>query len=616
MIKFLAYEGHCAGDCFRNAAVAANCNHMDIKEKSFVEKIKLSCLVIFWGIILFHLINNYFWLKFSTEIAGDDVSCHLFYQLKFFNIFKHIINNDVFSFSIKSKQLLELFNTPFSSAANIYWPNLVYFISSLLNLFAGNSLFVTRFTMSVFLLVLMISTYFIAKDALNKQAGLLAMFLVSMYPLVFESSRQYSLDLPLAAMVALSIFFMLRTGYFANSFYSILLGIFAGLAILIKGQFVLFFIWPFLLILSKYILKNNRPSLKVLFNISLFILISLFIASLWWHNKAGLILKELNMHVASRQKFLENHEIGAIYSLKFYLYHLKSLFLNSISIPLAIPFFMALFYLPKLKIKYKVILLMWIVMPFILFSCFFVIKHDRFLMPILPPVAILSSCAIWHINNRKARTLLLSLLVSTAIIIYFVFSYFYLYCPEQNCIRIGEKRILTGVKSSSYGTRFAYDSGKTKLTKEAVEIIAGDYGSRNNCRIGTIVSSGHMNSYETLYWLYYWNSELYVADWLEPYYSFYENLPYFNYLIFISYEEDGLAWPKREKFLAMLEKRKMINLRLYKTYSGWSDNLNRLFSSDKEFVLLDRLRFSNGLCWYIYKKNPTVSLGNYKLGQK
>ncbi|MFA4989405.1 MAG: glycosyltransferase family 39 protein [Candidatus Omnitrophota bacterium] len=575
---------------------------MQIKKKSFVETIKLPCLVIFWSIILFHLINNYFWLKFSTEIAGDDVSCHLFYQLKFYNIFKHILNNDLLSFSIKSGQLLELFNTPLSYVANIYWPNLVYFISSLFGLYAGNSLFVARFSMFVFLLVLMLSTYFIAKDALHKQAGLLAMFLVSMYPLVFESSRQYSLDLPLAAMVALSIFFMLRTGYFANSFYSLLLGISAGLALLMKGQFVLFFIWPLLLILSRYILKNNRPSLKVVFNISLFILIALLIASLWWGNKVGMILKGLHTHLASRQKFLENHEIGAIYSLKFYLYHFKSLFFNSIGTLLAIPFFASLFYFPKLKIKYKIILLTWIVIPFILFSCFFVIKHDRFLMPLLPPVAILSSCAIWHIKNRKVRALLLSLLISVAIIIYFAFSYFYLYCPKRHCIRIGQETILTGVKSSSYGTRFAYDSEKIKLTKEAVEIIAKDYGGRNNCRIGTIVSSGHMNSYETIYWLYYWNSELYVADWLEPYYSFYENLPYFNYLIFISYGEDGLIWPKREEFLTMLEKSRMMNLRLYKTYSGWSDNLSRLFSSDKEYLLLDTLKFSNGLCWYIYKR--------------
>jgi hypothetical protein len=223
-------------------------------------------------------------------------------------------------------------------------------------------------------------------------------------------------------------------------------------------------------------------------------------------------------------------------------------------------------------------------------------------MPILPPIAVLSSCAIWQINNRKPRDLLLSLLVITAMIIYFVFSYFYLYCPQKNCIRAGKRIILTGVSSSSYGSSLIYDSEKIELTKRAVDLITEDYGNRKNYKLGTIMSSGHLGSNEVFYWLYYWNNELYVTDWLESYNSFYKELLSFDYLIFVSYEEDGFVWPEREKFLAMLEKRKAINLNLCKTFEGWNDNFNRLCSSGKEFVLLDTLKFSNGLCWYIYKR--------------
>jgi len=575
---------------------------MNIKKRFVIGKTELAFLALFWGIILFQLINNYLWLKSCTEIIGVDVANHLFYQLKFFNIFKHIVDNGAFSIFVRFKDLLGLLNTPISAAANIYWPNFVYLISSVFGLCAGNSLFTVRFTVSIFLLVLMVSTYFIAKDTVNKQAGLLAMFLVSIYPLVFESSRQYSLDLPLAALVTLSIFFLMRTNYFTNSFYSILLGVSAGTAMLIKGQFILFFIWPFLLILSRYISKNNKLSLKVLFNLSLFMFIALLVASLWWGNKMETAFKEFNLHVASRQKFLENYAVYAIYSPEFYFFHLKSLFLNSISIPLAIPFWVSFFCILKLKIKYKLILLAWIVIPFILFSCCFVIKHDRFLMPILPPIAIFSSCVIWQINNKKLRGALLALLVITAMVIYFVFSYFYLYCPQKNCIRAGKRIIFTGVSSSSYGSSLTYDSEKIALTKKAVDLITEDYGNRQNYKLGTILSSGHLGSNEVFYWLYYWNNELYVADWLESYNSFYKELLCFDYLIFVSYEEDGFVWPEREKFLAMLEKRRVINLNLIKTFEGWNDNFNRLCSLGKEFVLLDTLKFSNGLCWYIYKR--------------
>ncbi len=201
----------------------------------------ISFSLLFICIVFFHFLNNYLWLKHTNAIAGMAVPNHLLNQLKFHHYFNSIILIPDIPIFSKIFRVIHLFNTSMYVPVNIGWPNFVYLCSTFFSLFFGNSLLLIKLTQFVYFFILFFSTYAIAKKIADRKTGLLAMFLVSMYPLIFESSRQYSLDFPLAAFIALSIYLLLKTNYFTNFQYSCFLGISCGIAMLIKGQFILFF---------------------------------------------------------------------------------------------------------------------------------------------------------------------------------------------------------------------------------------------------------------------------------------------------------------------------------------------------------------------------------------
>lgn len=552
----------------------------------------------FWLIILFHTINNFIWLRDNTGIRGIDVSNHLFFQLRFNHMLNNILSDPHIFFLGKLKNFLQLMNTPMSSPNNIYWPNFVYLSSTVFSLFFDNSLFIIKMTMLIYFLTVLFSTYFIAKTILDRQLGIIAMFLVSMYPLIFESSRQYSLDFPLTAIVTLSVVLLLKTVYFTNTFFSVLLGIVSGIGMLIKGQFILFFIWPLMIILSSVIFrKSENKNLKIiLLNIIIFFAIATAIALFWWFNKVGNSGRGFIEHIASNNKFLESGNINKMHSLDFYLYHLRALVSSSIGYLLSVVFIISLFYLVKRRLQYKILLMTWMLIPFALFSLLFVIKHDRFLMPILPAVAIVSALGIRQLKNKVLKTSVMVFMISASLMQYFGLSYFYgRYKYNAKIMKIPP----IFHNRTYYAATPYYDSEKINLTKEAADTITKDYGRKGKCKIGTIVFSGHMATYEVLYWLYYWNNDFEVMDWLENYTFFSQALPNLRYLILISYVDDGFIWPRGDNFLALVSRYRV--LKIFESYPDWQENFKKLSAAEPNFCMLKKIEFANGICWYIYK---------------
>jgi hypothetical protein len=197
-------------------------------------------------IVCFHLINNFIWLAQDNSMFGFDVPNHLYRQSEFHGIFKELVSSASGGLLFKAGKFLRLMHSPMASADCVYWPNLLYLSSTILILAFGCSLFVLKSTMLLYLTIILFSTYAIGRKLGDRATGVLAAFFVSMYPLIFESSRQYGLDLPLTALVCLAFLLLLKTEYFNGLKYSMLLGITAGIAMLIKGQFLIFFAAPFL----------------------------------------------------------------------------------------------------------------------------------------------------------------------------------------------------------------------------------------------------------------------------------------------------------------------------------------------------------------------------------
>lgn len=109
----------------------------------------------------------------------------------------------------------------------------------------GPDITIAYLTNFIYLFILFSSVYFITEGLAGKKAGFLSFFLVATFPAVIAYSRDYLFEFPLAAMVALSYLFFIKSDLFQNKKYSVLFGLSAGLSVLTKTMGMVFFVMPF-----------------------------------------------------------------------------------------------------------------------------------------------------------------------------------------------------------------------------------------------------------------------------------------------------------------------------------------------------------------------------------
>jgi len=90
---------------------------------------------------------------------------------------------------------------------------------------------------TMFLLLLVVSVFLICKKIEGNVAALLSAGMIASAPIVLEYSRSFMLDLPLAAMTALSVYLYLQTEEFDRLRYSILFAVAFSFGMLTKWTF-------------------------------------------------------------------------------------------------------------------------------------------------------------------------------------------------------------------------------------------------------------------------------------------------------------------------------------------------------------------------------------------
>ena len=86
----------------------------------------------------------------------------------------------------------------------------------------------------------MLSTYLIGKNLGNKKIGLMAMLLISFYPMIYGISRKFVPEVALIALVSLAHYFLIKTAHFKHTKYSLLLGGIGFLGMIIHPLFIIF----------------------------------------------------------------------------------------------------------------------------------------------------------------------------------------------------------------------------------------------------------------------------------------------------------------------------------------------------------------------------------------
>ncbi len=227
---------------------------------------------------------------------------------------------------------------------------------------------------TVFLSVLIFSCYGIGSLLRSRAAGFVSAVLLSLSPLIYESSRRMMTDLPLTAMLCLSIYCMLKTDMLRSRFYSVCLGLVLAVSQLTRESFFLYMLGPFLCYLYRSFRVDpgagSRKNLLICMGVASAIIAPVF-------------LRPYNFYIYGKYfafSGLKNPDSSAFY----YCAGAPAVFGYCILV-LSAPFFLA----ALLRIKHSdKVLLLWFIIPAVIFNLS-PNKALRFIMPVLPAYFLL-----------------------------------------------------------------------------------------------------------------------------------------------------------------------------------------------------------------------------------
>ncbi len=550
---------------------------------------------------------NYMWVKGDNSIKGVDSQNHLFYFINFFYDFSNVVFIGNEAFWAKIIKVFRLIGHP-AECSTVYWPNGLNLTATISYLLLGKSLLSAKLAIFPYLIILLIAIYFIGKELHSRAIGLLAAFILFMYPLIFESSRQFGLDFPLTAMVTLSILFLLKCNYFKNTKYSLFLGLSLGWGMLIKGQIVLFITCPVLWIIyqafrdSKGLGKRFFLSWRQLQNIAFFVVVAGLIGSIWWGNKTPGVIIRLKEHIFGSPEALDPlWDMGGKYSLDSLTWQLRKLADTSTGIFLFIPFFFSLVAFLKHKLRFKWLYLLWLIAPFLLFSLIFTAKHPRFLMPILPVIALITAFGLGSTRKRWVKIPILSIIIAFSLTQFCVLSYCDWNCREFS---LGPIKIFG---RTYYEAMPHYRDFKVE---EVVKIISSHASLSQPIKIGSVNCEGRQGtSLEILYWLRLKNNNLEPIDLTEMHRYFLRNFDSIDFILLQAPRSSSVRWPGGENFIELFKEIHGGKLRSFsnKEHQEMSLLLRKLKGARSDFYLAGRVvredrEDEDNVVYYIYKR--------------
>ncbi|MGB8216458.1 MAG: glycosyltransferase family 39 protein [Candidatus Methanoperedens sp.] len=187
--------------------------------------------VILCVLFITTLAYNMIWLGANKLPPSWDPSAHLMLSLAYYNVLTHPAFDMI-------GRLVSISN---------YYPPFYHISTAVMYIFFGKSMNTAILTNTVFYGILLFSIYGLGKKLFNKETGVFAAVLITLYPSIFSLQRVYMLEIPLTALVALSIYLLVLSEKFKNLKYAAVFGAVSAFTILAKWTGLLFIIGPFLL---------------------------------------------------------------------------------------------------------------------------------------------------------------------------------------------------------------------------------------------------------------------------------------------------------------------------------------------------------------------------------
>lgn len=359
------------------------------------------CLVLFFlafGVLLFDL----HWARLDTRPPHPDMGRHLWTSLAYLHLFH-------------PEHFYRLWTNYY------FYPPFRYWITIPFYLIFGDNFETAILSNLVFIFILTFSVYGLGKELWGRLTGILAAIFILANPFYVGQFKEYQLDAPLGAMVALSLYLLVKTKDFDDRKYSIWFGVSLGLGMLTKWTFFFAMVLP-----TALSLVRARRNGKVA-NGFLVVLFGFLVSAIWYLNHPRMLFTDVFLLKTQEG----DQPLLTLDTLSFYLRALNpQLFLLPL---LMFVFGLARFFRDGTKGRRKYLVVEFLIGNYIFFTMLH--KDYRYTMPMLVGIALMSVYWIQEIQRKHIKLALVLSFAAYEVATFFIVSFGASWLPPET--RIG-----------------------------------------------------------------------------------------------------------------------------------------------------------------------------------
>jgi 4-amino-4-deoxy-L-arabinose transferase-like glycosyltransferase len=367
------------------------------------------------GIILFFVSANIFW--FSSDLAPP-----MWDQSHYLLTSEHLYH------TLTDQGILPFFDA-YTNALGTKAPLITVLPIPLFHLF-GDTYSSALYVNLLFLVVCSVYLYKLTSILSNKKSALLSVFILNSFPLAFAMSREFLVEYGLMTFVVAWMYHTLQLDANNRRADAYSLGLVLGLGMLMKFSFALYIAFPTLFLISLRAHELKRLPKDWISRLLAISFVAALVAGPWYfQNTLNIVKFVLSSGYGDFAKIYGTGDVFTLTAIKLY-------WISLINTGISFYYFLAFLVAAGIWVgsalvstrhneyshveaKYYLFLLIWLIVPFIVFT-FAVNKDYRYILPILPALAISGGIAFSRLASHLNWPLLPSLLL-----IFPLFNYLY-----------------------------------------------------------------------------------------------------------------------------------------------------------------------------------------------
>ncbi len=349
------------------------------------------------AVIAFNVLTTVWFIVLNNKPLSWDPALHMLYSYVYY-------------------KLLTMFNFGALVHVSNYYPPFFHLTAAFMYVLFGFSEKIAVATNILYYFLLVFAVYKTATEVWDRRAGYFSVMLISGYPLLVIMERKFMIDFAFTAMVALTVYFFVKSRGLRDLRYSALFGLSFGLTTLTKWN-AFIYILPFALADLYFEYSENIRDVKnALGNVSVAAAVA-FVSAAWWYlPNLFVVFKRLEYFASIGGKEGD----PTFWTLKGWLYYLKDLD-ASVGIVFMLTFLAAVVWfayrrkVSKKMDRYVKAMLFSLLTTYVILT-FLSNKDHRYILPLLPYVAWISGVFLRDVSEELSGKLGLKKVVFTVLI--------------------------------------------------------------------------------------------------------------------------------------------------------------------------------------------------------